>query len=87
MSRHLNASPAPTLRRSSTAVSLTPSVRSARSLDRRFSALSTAEQGHDVAAVTEDEQLQEDIDEIKRYEVRPFGSPSWARSGADIWPS
>lgn len=37
---------------------------------RRLSALSNAEQGHDEATTTVDDAIFEQIDEIKRYEVR-----------------
>jgi hypothetical protein len=43
---------------------------SIRSLTRRWSAPSNAEEGRDAAAVVTEVQIVEEIDEIKRYEVR-----------------
>jgi hypothetical protein len=38
-------------------------------IHRRWSALSTAEQGQDAAAALAEQAIEEEIDEIKRYEV------------------
>jgi len=46
--------------------SWTPSI---RSLTRRWSAISNAEEGNDVAADEAQQAISEEIDEIKRYEV------------------
>jgi chloride channel 3/4/5 len=52
------------------APSWTPSI---PSIHRRWSAISNAEQGQDAAAVRAEQAIEEEIDEIKRYEVRePF---------------
>jgi chloride channel 3/4/5 len=40
------------------------------SIHRRWSALSNAEQGQDAATVRAEQAIEEEIDEIKRYEVR-----------------
>lgn len=58
------------LRRPSVAASLTPSFHSGRALHRRASAIGAAEEGHDDAAAAATDALHEEIDEIKRYEVR-----------------
>lgn len=50
---------------------------SIRSLTRRWSAPSNAEEGRDAAAAATAQQIVEEIDEIKRYEVRlPSVAPS-----------
>lgn len=48
------------------AASWTPSM---RSLTRRWSAISNAEEGNDAAADEAQQAISEEIDEIKRYEV------------------
>jgi hypothetical protein len=40
-----------------------------RSLTRRWSAISNAEEGNDAAADEAQQAISEEIDEIKRYEV------------------
>jgi hypothetical protein len=51
--------------------SWTPSI---RSLNRRWSAISNAEEGDNAAAEEAQQAISEEIDEIKRYEVcRQFG--------------
>jgi len=48
-----------------------PSLSSSiRSLTRRWSAPSNAEEGRDATAAATAQQIVEEIDEIKRYEVR-----------------
>ena len=49
------------------AASWTPSI---RSLTRRWSSISNAEEGNDAAADEAQQAISEEIDEIKRYEVR-----------------
>ncbi len=58
------------LQRPSRAPSIAPSVFSNRSIDRRLSAINSAEQGQDEATTSAEEAIHEEIDEIKRYEVR-----------------
>lgn len=44
-----------------------------RSLTRQWSAVSNAEEGNDAAADQAQQAISEEIDEIKRYEVRHNG--------------
>jgi hypothetical protein len=60
-----------TSRGHSTAAQQSPSIGTSirRSLTRRWSALSNAEEGRDVDEAHTERQIVEEIDEIKRYEV------------------
>jgi len=57
--------------------SFTPSL---RSLNRRLSAISTAEQGQDEAAASAEHAIHEEIAEIKRYE--DFTTIDWVQDAA-----
>ena len=59
------------------APSATPSQ---RSIERRVSALSNAEQGHDAHVTTAEDAIHEEIDEIKRYE--DFTTIDWVQDAA-----
>ena len=50
------------------------------SLNRRLSALSSAESGHDEAEISHEEAVHEEIDEIKRYE--DFTTIDWVQDAA-----
>lgn len=56
------------------------SVIPAAQLTRRASAISNAESGYDEAAVTADQAIHEEIDEIKRYE--DFTTIDWVQDAA-----
>ena len=58
----------------STSAQRSPISPFARTLSRRWSSLSSAEQGDDVAVAVENEAIEQEIDEIKRYEVRNVGN-------------
>jgi len=51
-----------------------------RSIDRRLSAISAAEQGQNEAAAQDDRTIHEEIEEIKRYE--DFSTIDWVQDAA-----
>ncbi|KAK4896514.1 hypothetical protein LTR28_001826, partial [Elasticomyces elasticus] len=57
-----------------------PRTTSARTLSRRLSALSTAEQGRDETVTSADQAVAEEIAEIKRYE--DFTTLDWVQDAA-----
>ena len=69
------------IRRQSTVSTLSPSdPQSRRSLTRRLSALSNAEQGESEQTTSVDQAITEEIEEIKRYE--DFTTIDWVQDAA-----
>jgi len=73
MSRRTSSSTQPGIRqRPSLATAASASFISARPLDRKPSAISAAERGHDETVTRVDDAIHEEIAEIRRYEVFGF---------------
>lgn len=74
------------IRRSSTSTTTAPPRRapslapSQRSIERRVSAISSAERGQDETVTSHDDAIHEEIDEIKRYE--DFTTIDWVQDAA-----